>query len=176
MRRCCHTGILTEQLGTGQCSVAGATYFGLILSFLRVLHELGGLLNANNVPFSPMLVPPKSMVLILKKLDAEEITRPTAKRLLTMVFDGDERSIDEIVEQENMGLHHLPREEYLAMAQNLLDGDPKKVWQIKEKKMEGKLKWFVGQMVRKGEGKVEAQKAEVVLKELLGLPSSPGAS
>ena len=135
----------------------------------RVLHELGGLLNTANIPFSPTLVPPTSMVSILQNLDEGNITGSTAKKLLAMVFDGDERDVNTIIEQDNLSLQHLPREEYIAMARALLDEDPKKVDQIRKKNQLGKIQFFVGQMMRKGGGKVEAKRAEAVLKELLGI-------
>ena len=109
------------------------------------------------------------MVSILQNLDAKKITGSTAKKLLAMSFDGDERNVNTIIDQANLGLRHLSREEYIMMAQALLDKDPKKVEQIQKGKQLGKLKFFVGQMMRQGSGTIEAQKAEAVLKELLGL-------
>lgn len=109
------------------------------------------------------------MLSILQNLDEGKITGSTAKKLLAMVFDGDERDVNTIIEQADLSLQRLSREEYVAMAQALLDKDPKKVQQIRERKQLGKLNFFVGQMMRQGSGRVEAQKAEAVLKELLGL-------
>ena len=109
------------------------------------------------------------MVSILQNLDEGKITGSTAKKLLAMIFDGDERDVNTIIEEDDLSLQHLSREEYIMMAQALLDKDPKTVEKIQTGKQLGKLKFFVGQMMRQGLGKVEAQKAEVVLKELLGL-------
>ena len=55
------------------------------------------------------------------------------------------------------------------MAQAVLDKDPKTVKKITKGKQIGKLKFFVGQMMRQGSGNVEAQKAIAVLIELLNL-------
>ena len=143
--------------------------FLILTYYRRVLHELGGLLNAANVPFSPTIVPPRAMVSILQNLEAGKITGSTAKKLLAMVFDGDDRDVNTIIEQADLSLQRLSKEEYILMAQALLDKDPKKVEQIQKRKQLGKLQFFVGQMMRQGSGKVEAQKAEAVLKELLGL-------
>lgn len=55
------------------------------------------------------------------------------------------------------------------MAQNILDKYPKKVKQIRQEKQYGKIQFFVGQMMRLGEGKVEAGKANDMLIELLSL-------
>ena len=135
----------------------------------RVLHELGGLLSAATTPFTPNLVPPESMVDILVNLHKSRITGTTAKKLLAMVFNGDKRAIKNIVKDENLQLQRLSQDEYIAMAQLLIDENGDKVKQIQQKRQMGKLKWFVGQMMRQGEGKVEASKAEATLKNLLRL-------
>lgn len=109
------------------------------------------------------------MVSILQNLEEGKITGSTAKQLLAMVFDGDERDVNTIIEQTGLSLQRLSREEYIIMAQALLDKDPKTVEQIQKGKQLGKLRFFVGQMMRQGSGRLEAQKAEAVLKELLGL-------
>lgn len=109
------------------------------------------------------------MVLILQNLGEGKITGSTAKKILALVFNGDERDINTIIEQEDLSLQRLSRYEYVTMAQALLDKDPQKVEQIQKGKQLGKLKFFVGLMMRQGSGKVEAQKAEAVLVELLGL-------
>ena len=110
------------------------------------------------------------MVEILSNLSSNHITGTTAKRLLATVFDGDRRDIDIIIEDENLALQHLSQAEYLAMARDLMGQNPDKVKQIQEKGQMGKLKWFVGEMMRQGEGKVAAIKAEAALKELLRVP------
>ena len=107
------------------------------------------------------------MVDILSNLSETRITGTTAKRLLAMAFNGDRRDINAIIDEENLALRHLSRDEYLTMAQSLINDNNDKVKQIQQKGQLGKLKWFVGQMMRQGEGKVEAMKAEAVLKELL---------
>ena len=109
------------------------------------------------------------MVSILQNLGEGKIIGSTAKKLLAMVFDGDKRDVNTIIEQDDLSLERLSRDAYITMAQALLDSDPKKVEQIQKGKQLGKLNFFVGQMMRQGSGKVEAQKAEAVLKELLGL-------
>ena len=69
-----------------------------------------------------------------------------------------------------MTLRPMSREEYLSFAQELLDENLDMANAIKEKRQHGKVMWFVGQMVRRGgEGRVEAEKAEQILRELLGV-------
>lgn len=106
---------------------------------------------------------------ILINLHENKITGATAKRLLGMVFDGDKRSIETIIDSEGLALQPMPQEQYVKMAQAFLKENKDKVKQIQEKKQLGKVKWFVGQMVRQGEGKIEAQRAEATLRNLLGL-------
>lgn len=78
--------------------------------------------------------------------------------------------MDGIIDEEGLWLVPMQKEEYVALAQGLLNDNDEIVRQIKERGRMGKLQWFVGQMMRQGEeGRVEAEKAEAVLKELLGL-------
>lgn len=109
------------------------------------------------------------MVDILANLHQNRITGTTAKQLLAMVFDGDKRAIDIIIKDEKLNLDRLSREEYISMAQSLITRNGDKVDQIQQKRQMGKLKWFVGEMMKQGKGNVEANKAEAILKELLGL-------
>lgn len=107
------------------------------------------------------------MAEILSNLFQGRITSTTAKRLLAMVFDGDRRNVNDIIEEEDLELHPMSHDDYLAMAQQILDENPQKVKQIEQGKQYGKIQFFVGQMMRRGEGKVEAEKANDTLKELL---------
>ena len=85
-----------------------------------------------------------------------------------MVFDGDRRPIAQLVEEENLVLRPLSREEYLALAESAISLNPQMVEQIRSKNQLGKLGWFVGQMMRMGEkGRVEAPKADEILRELI---------
>ncbi|KAI4278608.1 MAG: hypothetical protein L6R38_005202 [Xanthoria sp. 2 TBL-2021] len=135
----------------------------------RVLHEMGGLLSTSETAFSADRVPAKDLAFIILMLSMERITGRTAKQLLAKKFHGDIRDIETIIRNENLELVHLSEEEYVSMARELLDGHPVMVAQIKDKGQIGKLGFFMGQIMRKGEGKVVAQRAEATLKKLLGL-------
>lgn len=135
----------------------------------RVLHEMGGLLSSSETAFSADRVPSKDLAFIILMLVMERITGRTAKQLLAKKFYGDARDIESVIKEEDLGLEHLSEEAYMSMARELLDGHPAMVLQIKEKGQIGKLGFFMGQMMRKGEGKVVAQRAEATLKKLLGL-------
>ncbi|KAJ9271807.1 hypothetical protein DTO212C5_2232 [Paecilomyces variotii] len=133
-----------------------------------VLHELGGLLTKADMPWSADRVPADTLATIVHYLLQKQITGATAKQVLAMVFDGDRRPVNQLLEEENLLLRPLSKEEYVALAEAAISKNPQMVAQIREKNQLGKLGWFVGQMMRMGEkGRVEAPKAEETLRELI---------
>ncbi|KAI9929029.1 hypothetical protein ASPWEDRAFT_169135 [Aspergillus wentii DTO 134E9] len=133
-----------------------------------VLHELGGLLTKADLAWDADRVPAQSLAEIVDQLQRKRITGPTAKLVLAMVFEGDQRPIHQLLEEENLLLRPLSREEYIALAEAAISQNPQMVEQIRSKNQLGKLGWFVGQMMRTGEkGRVEAQKADEILRELI---------
>ena len=135
----------------------------------RVLHELGGLFNAAGLAFSEARVSAAAMSSILENLLQGRITGRTAKRLLGMVFDGDRRDIARIIDEDDMGIQHLSHKQYLAMATEVVQENRQMAEQIRDKGQHGKIQWFVGRMMLKGEGRVEAEKAKASLYEVLGI-------
>ncbi len=135
-----------------------------------MLHELGGLFTTSGEAWNESIVPADQLALLPAHLLQKKITGRTAKQLLTMKFEGDERDVDDIVDEEGLWLVPMQKEEYIALAQRLLDDNDDIVQHIKKKGRMGPLQWFVGRMMREGEeGRVEAEKAEAALKEILGL-------
>ncbi|CAI6334937.1 unnamed protein product [Periconia digitata] len=133
-----------------------------------VLMELGGLLK--NEEWSSTIVTPQDLASIISHVLRNQITGRTAKMLLAMKFEGDQRPIEQIVSDENMLLRPLSRHEYEELARTLLEEKADMVRDIVEKKQVKKLKWFVGQMMaRSAEGTVEPDKAEEVLRMMLKL-------
>jgi aspartyl-tRNA(Asn)/glutamyl-tRNA(Gln) amidotransferase subunit B len=133
-----------------------------------VLHELGGLLTKTEREWDAEIVPAESLAHLIDQLQRKRITGPTAKQVLATIFDGDRRSVSEILEEENLLLRPLSREEYVALAESVIALNPQMIEQIRSKNQLGKLGWFVGQMMRAGEkGRVEALKAEEILRELI---------
>ncbi|CAL5872480.1 uncharacterized protein PFLUO_LOCUS6744 [Penicillium psychrofluorescens] len=133
-----------------------------------VLHELGGLLTKTDRAWDAAIVPAQALAHIVDQLQRKRITGPTAKQVLAAVFDGDRRPVPQLLEEDNLLLRPLSREEYVALAQAALALNPGMVEQIRTKNQLGKLGWFVGQMMRAGEkGRVEAPKAEEILRELI---------
>jgi aspartyl-tRNA(Asn)/glutamyl-tRNA(Gln) amidotransferase subunit B len=137
-----------------------------MLTVYRVLMELGSLFKDEE--WSADRVPPGVLVSIVQQLLEKRITSRSAKKLLAEKFEGDERDIDQLIEDYNMQLRPLAPEEYRSLAQTLLDEKPDMVRDIVEKGQDKKIKWFVGQMMaRSPEGTVEADVAERTLQELL---------
>lgn len=133
-----------------------------------VLHELGGLLTKAGRAWDAQIVPARFLADLVDHLHRKLITGPTAKQVLAAVFDGDRRPIPQLLEEDNLLLRPLSREEYVVLAEAAIAQNPQMVEQIRNKNQLGKLGWFVGQMMRTGEkGRVEAPKAEEVLRELI---------
>ncbi|MCJ1391683.1 hypothetical protein MMC18_004548 [Xylographa bjoerkii] len=135
----------------------------------RVTHELGGLLSASNSIFCREQVPASALSSIISNLLQDRITGRTAKLLLSLVFHGDRRNVETIITEEKMGLEALSPEQYDVLARKVLSENPEMVAKIQFKGQMGKLQFFVGQMMRIGGGKVEAKKAEGVLRRQLKL-------
>ena len=130
--------------------------------------ELGSLFK--DLDFDPSRVPASELATIIAHLQRRNITSRSAKKLLLMKFEGDTRSTDQIIEDENLVLKPLSDTEYASLAQTLFSEKPDMVKDIVEKKQEKKIKWFVGQMMaRSAEGSVEPDVAERVLREQIGL-------
>ncbi|KAL3435769.1 Glutamyl-tRNA amidotransferase subunit B, mitochondrial [Aspergillus tetrazonus] len=133
-----------------------------------VLHELGGLLSKAGLAWDAERVTAESLAALIDQLQRKRITGATAKKVLAMLFDGDRRPVAQLLEEENLILRPLSREEYIALASAAIELNPQMVEQIRSKNQLGKLGWFVGQMMRMGEkGRVEAQKADAILRELI---------
>ncbi|KAF2234036.1 Glutamyl-tRNA amidotransferase subunit B, mitochondrial [Viridothelium virens] len=135
-----------------------------------VLHELGSLLATSDISWHDQPVKETHLASILVRLIRREITSKTSKQLLAMIFNGDPRPVEKIIEDENLSLRPMSKEEYLSLAQNLIAENGDMVRAITEKNQKGKIMWFVGQMMRQGEeGRMEADKAKKVLEELMEL-------
>jgi aspartyl-tRNA(Asn)/glutamyl-tRNA(Gln) amidotransferase subunit B len=128
--------------------------------------ELGSLYKDEE--WSASRVPPTVLASIIDHLLQKRITSRSAKKLLSLKFEGDDRRVEQLIEDKNMTLKPLSPQEYRDFAQQLLDEKPDMVRDIVEKGQDKKIKWFVGQMMaRSPEGAVEADVAEQVLRELL---------
>ncbi|KAL8999196.1 MAG: hypothetical protein Q9188_005939 [Gyalolechia gomerana] len=134
------------------------------------LHELGGLLSAQEAAFSANKVPARDLAYIVMMLEDEKISGRTAKQLFARKFNGDAQDVKSMIERENLMMEDLPEERYVSIAREIIVQNPVMVAQIKEKGQIGKLAFFIGQMMRRGRGKFVATKAEATLRRLLEVP------
>ena len=137
----------------------------------RVIHELGGLLNITETQFLDASVSADSLSAIIDNLLEKRITGKTAKELLSLVFNGDQRAVSVIIKEDNLEIQHMPPAEYEAMAKAIIDDTPDMADKIRKGQL-AKLQWFVGQMLRRGQGRVDAQKATDALRIVLELDKS----
>lgn len=129
--------------------------------------ELGSLFKDQD--WSSSRVSASSLASIIAHLQRKDITSRSAKKLLLAKFEGDGRSVEHIIKEDNLTLQPLSPDDYLRLARSLLDEKPDMVKDIVEKQQDKKLKWFVGQMMaRSPEGSVEPHVAEDVLRRLMG--------
>ncbi|KAI9738299.1 MAG: hypothetical protein M1834_008797 [Cirrosporium novae-zelandiae] len=133
-----------------------------------VLMELGGLLSKSDTSWEENPIPTQAVADIVHELLFNRITGRTAKQLLPAVFEGDQRPISQIVEEENLIFSPLPLKEYEELVKEIMRENPDMVEQVRKPGGEKKVMWFVGQMMRRGEeGRVEANKARVILEGML---------
>jgi aspartyl-tRNA(Asn)/glutamyl-tRNA(Gln) amidotransferase subunit B len=136
-----------------------------------VLQELGSLLATAERPWGEKKVSSSDMAQLIHLLLVGKITSSTAKQVLKMAFYGDSRGIETIVREDNLEFQPLSDNEYLRLAAEVIETNPGPVKDIREKGKSGKLMFLVGQMMKRGkDGRVEAQKAEGVLRKLVMAP------
>ncbi|KAK4614901.1 Glutamyl-tRNA(Gln) amidotransferase subunit B, mitochondrial [Fulvia fulva] len=137
-----------------------------------VLHEIGGLLTPSGRTWEQMSVTPLELSELLLNLLSKQITARTAKQLLVAMHENlraiGRESVEQLIDDGNLRLRPLSEDGYIALAQQIMDESPDMVAAVREKGQKGKIMWFVGQMVRRGdEGTVEPEKAKEVIEKLL---------
>ncbi|OQO29244.1 hypothetical protein B0A51_05458 [Rachicladosporium sp. CCFEE 5018] len=134
-----------------------------------VLHEIGGFLTAKNLSWSDLKMYPIDLVNIIAYLTRGEITSGTAKQLLDYANDGSTtRGVDDLIHDLGLLLRPLSDDEYTELARTIMDENPGMVAAVKEKGQKGKIMWFVGQMVRRGDGgTIEPGRAKEVIERIL---------
>ncbi|KAK3724465.1 hypothetical protein LTR37_001089 [Vermiconidia calcicola] len=138
-----------------------------------VLHELGGLLATSNIAWADVTVSETELADIIANLQLKQITSRTAKHLLATLHElppnEGRPSVEQLIDNGNLRLRPLSEEGYSALAGAIIAENPEMAKAVKEKGHKGKVMWFVGQMVRRGdEGTVEPEKAREVVERLLG--------
>jgi aspartyl-tRNA(Asn)/glutamyl-tRNA(Gln) amidotransferase subunit B len=123
---------------------------------LRLINEMS--ITAAQLPFTPA-----HLAQLIQLVEAKTITRQTAVALIPKVI-ATGRSPKAVVEAE--GLAQISGDDALrAVAQAVIAENPDQVAAYRAKPT--LLKWFVGQVMRKTQGKANAQVAERILQELL---------
>ncbi|KAL8786303.1 MAG: hypothetical protein Q9195_008263 [Heterodermia aff. obscurata] len=135
------------------------------------IHEVGSVTASSDSAYATALERPVVLVHVLQYLVKKQITGQSAKKLFLLALENPGRHVDQIFKEENLELKEIPRAEYLRMAQSLIDANQETAEKVR-KGHQGKLMWFVGQMVRGGKGSIEAPRAKEVLEELLAVGSS----
>lgn len=136
-----------------------------------VLHEIGGLLTSDGREWSDLTITTEELASLLANLMSKQITARVGKQILQQLYeeDSDERtSVDARIDEGNLRLRPISREEYIELAQSIMNENPDMVSAVRDKGQKGKTMWFVGQIVRRAEeGTVEAEKAKEIIEELL---------
>ncbi|KAH0388155.1 hypothetical protein KCU92_g909, partial [Aureobasidium melanogenum] len=136
-----------------------------------VLHEIGGLLASDGREWSDLTITTEELASLLANLLSKQITARVGKQILQQLYEEDEGervSVDARIDEGNLRLRPISREEYIELAQAIMDENPNMVSAVRDKGQKGKTMWFVGQMVRRAEeGTVEAEKAKEIIEELL---------
>ncbi|KAG9544282.1 hypothetical protein KCU71_g10577, partial [Aureobasidium melanogenum] len=136
-----------------------------------VLHEIGGLLASDGREWSDLTISTEELASLLANLLSKQITARVGKQILQQLYEedaGERVSVDARIDEGNLRLRPISREEYIELAQAIMDENPNMVSAVRDKGQKGKTMWFVGQMVRRAEeGTVEAEKAKEIIEELL---------
>ncbi|KAG9627833.1 hypothetical protein KCU64_g18118, partial [Aureobasidium melanogenum] len=136
-----------------------------------VLHEIGGLLASDGREWSDLTITTDELASLLANLLSKQITARVGKQILQQLYEedaGERMSVDARIDEGNLRLRPISREEYIELAQAIMDENPNMVSAVRDKGQKGKTMWFVGQMVRRAEeGTVEAEKAKEIIEELL---------
>jgi aspartyl-tRNA(Asn)/glutamyl-tRNA(Gln) amidotransferase subunit B len=119
-----------------------------------------------NITFDANPVTVDSLVAILDNLLGGRITGSSAKSILSMIFNGDLRGAQQIIEEDDLAVQQLDEDVYTKAALRLIEQNPEKAQKVRNGE-KGKFQWFVGQMIRESQGKIDAKKAASALKPLL---------
>lgn len=133
-----------------------------------VLHELGSLFSTDENMWSSDVVSSGSLADIIFRLRRNEITGASAKLILKLVYNGDQRQISQIIQQEDLSYSDMPDEDYQTIAREIIEQFPQHVKDIVEKGKIGKLQFLMGQMMRHPRrGEMRAPTADRTLRRLI---------
>ncbi|EXJ59970.1 hypothetical protein A1O7_04118 [Cladophialophora yegresii CBS 114405] len=133
-----------------------------------VLHELGALLSSDGRHWDDNVVTSRTMADLIYRLKANEITGVSAKQILKLIYNGDKRSVPNIITQEDLRFFEMSSESYEGIAKDIIEKHPQHVRDIVEKGKIGKLQFLMGQMMRHPrKGDMRAPIAEQTLRRLI---------
>lgn len=136
-----------------------------------VLHELGGKFTTSEI-WQRCPITEVELADLIANVLQKQITSRTAKQLLVTLYDlfadGDRRTVEQLIDDGNLRLRPLSDEQYVELAEQIMNENRDLVETAKGRRQKGKMMWFVGQMVRRSEeGTVEPEKAKEVVRKLL---------
>ena len=98
------------------------------------------------------------MASILRHLGEKHVSRDAGRKLLSTIYDGDQRSVDEIIQAEDLMTPSNSSYDYEAAIQTLASENPKMAGKVRAGQR-GIRQWFVGQLIRRGGKEVDPQAA-----------------
>lgn len=129
-----------------------------------ILNDVMRLLNENNLSVATLALTPTGLAEIVQMVDANTINANTGKSLLEKVHRSGQTP-RQIVESE--GLAKVSDDSAIrAVVEQVISEAASEVSAYKSGKI-GLMGWFVGQVMKKMQGKADAQKARAILEEQL---------
>lgn len=106
-----------------------------------------------------------------------KISHDSGKKIMSLISTGDTREVTTIAEEENMIVKEIPMDLYTQTAEALVENNPEIAKVIKEKGQQGKIMWFVGQMMKQmsrqtGGGGVQPELAKKAIILALDMPGN----
>ena len=99
-------------------------------------------------------------------MDAKQITTNSAKTVLARLFEGDQRNVEDIIAQDELSVRHVDAEGLNVAAKELVEKHPDMALKVLQGQ-KGKFQWFVGQLIKQNQGRLDAKKAAAALEPLL---------
>lgn len=95
---------------------------------------------------------------------------------MSLIFSGDARKANIIAKEEKMIVQDIPSDLYSQTAETLVKNNPEMAKAIKEKGQQGKIMWFVGNMMKSmsketGGGGVKPELAKEAIMKALEMPA-----
>lgn len=140
---------------------------------------MGGLFSKAEIPWSAQQVSSSSLAAIISKILQKKISHDSGKKIMAMIFSGDERRVSIIAKENKMIVQDISEDIYTTTAEALVRENPEIAKAIKEKGQQGKIMWFVGQMMKTmskqtGGGGVKPDLAKEAIIKALDKPAPSG--